>query len=417
VVTAYALAFPDVAFTMRLDGREAFQAQTGNFQERLASVFGRDAARQMLPFERHDGALALRGAVSRPGLHKSTRDGMLFFVNRRWITSASLGHALLTAYHTLLPTQRYPLAVLFLEIPPDTVDVNVHPTKREVKFRSDREIYDAVVRSVRATLLETADSPSSNGTPITPPMATFMRESLSSWGLASQAMASLKPPTPYEAARSPRPEGAGAAFSGNPSAFRTLDPAIELSHFVQMFSTFIVFQSDSELFVADQHTVHERLNYEKFMQSLKKHDLEIQPLLVPETVELDPRQARLVHAHLETLKELGLEVEPFGGNTFVIKAVPADLPNRKPTQMLKDLADTLASEDGNAVSLDRIRERVATFLACRSSVMAGDVLNEDQMKGLIQRMRDAKLPFTCPHGRPTILSIPLADLYRKFERH
>jgi DNA mismatch repair protein MutL len=163
------------------------------------------------------------------------------------------------------------------------------------------------------------------------------------------------------------------------------------------------------------------LNYEKLMKGLREKKLEVQPLLVPVTVELSAKEAQVLKNNQETLMELGVEVAPFGGNTFLVRSVPADLAGRNLVTLLKDLVDDLASQDAAGISstnrLDQARERAATFLSCRSAVMAGDRLNENQMKGLIDRMREANLPFTCPHGRPTILSIPLSDLYRRFDRH
>jgi len=182
-----------------------------------------------------------------------------------------------------------------------------------------------------------------------------------------------------------------------------------------------VFQSDTEMFIADQHTVHERLNYERLMKGVKDKKLEVQPLLVPLNVELPVKEAQVLKNNSEVLQELGLEVAPFGGNTFMVRSVPADLAGKNMPQMIKDLAEELAAQDGSgsgkAGRLDAARERAAIFLSCRSAFMAGDKLNEEQMKSLINQMRSANLPFTCPHGRPTILSIPLSELYRRFDRH
>jgi DNA mismatch repair protein MutL len=202
---------------------------------------------------------------------------------------------------------------------------------------------------------------------------------------------------------------------------KRIDPQVQLYNFSQLFNTFIVFQSETEMFIADQHTVHERLNYEKFMQKLREKKLEVQPLLVPVTVELSAKEAQVLRSSFEALLELGLEVAPFGGNTFLVRSVPADLAGKNVVALIKDLVDDLAAQDASGVKstnrFDQARERAATFMSCRSAVMAGDRLNEDQMKGLIERMREANLPFTCPHGRPTIMSIPLSELYRRFDRH
>jgi DNA mismatch repair protein MutL len=388
----------------------------------------------------------IHGVVSAPTITKPTRENMLYFVNRRWIANVSLGHAVMTAFHTLLPTRRFPVAVLFLEVPEDQVDVNVHPTKKEVKFAQDRAIYDAVVKAIRGALLAAPGV-----------LQTTQAQALSEFSQAITHSPTYNPnpaqsgflnetpaPTLYDRiaekhsgndGKSPQTpllqKGEGEASHESPfEAYgfgkaslqaRRINPEAPLYNFSQLFNTFIVFQSDSEMFIADQHTVHERLNYERLMKGLREKALEVQPLLVPVTVELSAKEAQVLKNNQEALMELGVEVAPFGGNTFLVRSVPADLAGKNLVSLMKDLVDDLAAQDALGVKstnrLDQARERAATFLSCRSAVMAGDRLNEEQMKRLINQMREANLPFTCPHGRPTILSIPLSDLYRRFDRH
>jgi DNA mismatch repair protein MutL len=360
---------------------------------------------------------------------------MIYFVNRRWVMNPSLGHAVMTAYHTLLPTRRFPAAVLFIEMPVDEVDVNVHPTKREVKFAKDRDIYDAIVRAIRGTLLSApgsaADSPISPA-PYTAPEtpAGFLNEGQTvprpsppqAWGVPGGNPPSARDAYAFRnASHDPAASLESLGLGKGTLQAGRIDPAVPLYNFSQLFNTFIVFQSDSEMYIADQHTVHERLNYEKLMAGVRAKSLEVQPLLVPLPVELTVKEAQILRNNLEALMDLGLEVSPFGGNTFLVRSLPADLSGRNAVNLVKDLVDDLAAQDASGVKsasrTDMARERTATFLSCRSAVMAGDRLNEDQMKGLIERMREANLPFTCPHGRPTILSIPLSELYRRFDRH
>jgi DNA mismatch repair protein MutL len=435
VMTTYALAFPMVGFKLTLDGKQALSTTPSNFNTRLSTIFGKDMAKSFLPVEFNHAGLTLTGVVSAPTVTKPTRENMLFFVNHRWISNPSLGHAVMTAFHTLLPTRRFPVSVLFLKVPEDQVDVNVHPTKREVKFAKDREIYDAIVRALRSALLAAPGSLQAPGS-----METYS-PTYSTAGIVSESTSHGPAPLNlYDkiAAKHPASEAAALpmeslstlghgpapsepALSKANLQARRIDPTAPLYNFSQLFNTFIVFQSDNEMFIADQHTVHERLNYEKLMKALREKSLEVQPLLVPVTVELSTKEAQVLKNNQETLMELGVEVAPFGGNTFLVRSVPADLVGKNLVTLLKDLVDDLASQDASGISstnrLDQARERTATFFSCRSAVMAGDRLNEDQMKGLIDRMREANLPFTCPHGRPTILSIPLSDLYRRFDRH
>lgn len=441
VVTNYALAFPQVGFKLTIDDREALRVSASDFPGRVSSVFGKETAKSLLPLDLTINDIHVWGMVSAPTLTKATRENMLFFVNRRWISNPSLGYAVMTAFHTLLPTRRFPVTVLFIDIPEDQVDVNVHPTKKEVKFSRDREIFDVIVKAVRGALLNATGSIQSP-VPVVEAapreMSPYQAARLAPTEAAESAAVSLfttasSTPDLYEKVAQNRPFSTPTLVPSHPNSFedfslskgglqtKRIDPDVPLYNFSQLFNTFIVFQSDSEMFIADQHTVHERLNYERLMKGVREKKLEIQPLLVPATVEVSAKEAQVLKNSLDVLMELGMEVAPFGGNTFLVRSVPADLAGKNVVTLVKDLLDDLTAQDSSGVKstnrLDQLRERAATFMSCRSAVMAGDRLNEEQMRGMIDQMRAANLPFTCPHGRPTILSIPLSELYRRFDRH
>ncbi len=433
VVSNYALSYPGKTFKLVMGGKTVLSTTPVDLKDRIGQVLGKDIARSLVPVGFKSGNIQIHGAVSLPTITKPTREGMLFFVNHRWISNPSIGHAVMTAYHTLLPTKRFPIAVLFLEIPPDQVDVNVHPTKKEVKFARDREVYDAVVAGVRGGILSSSNPKTGFATiDIQKPIHYFSVDQ----GPAAVLEKSLLFKNENRAEQnnsqhgflpapllgdSPEKTSTTPFFTKGEQTPRRIDPGIQLYNFTQLFNTFIIFQSDTEMFIADQHTVHERINYERLMNSLAQKRSEIQTLLVPLTLEFNPKEAAALKNNLEILAELGLEITPFGGNTFLFSSVPSDLKDKNLIPLLKDLADELTSQENTNINntnrLAQVREKIATFLSCRSAVMAGDRLNDLQMKSLIDQMRKANLPFTCPHGRPTIISIPLSDLYRKFDRH
>ncbi len=441
VVTNYALAFPHVGFKLTIDGREALRVSASDFPGRVSSVFGKETAKSLLPLDLTINDIHVWGMVSAPTVTKATRENMLFFVNRRWISNPSLGYAVMTAFHTLLPTRRFPVTVLFINIPEDQVDVNVHPTKKEVKFSRDREIFDVIVKAVRGALLNATGSiqaPVPVVEAASREMSPYQAARLVPTEVAESAAGSLfttasSTPDLYDKIAQNRPFSTPTLVPSHLNSFedfnlskgglqaKRIDPDVPLYNFSQLFNTFIVFQSDSEMFIADQHTVHERLNYERLMKGVREKKLEVQPLLVPATVEVSSKEAQVLKNSLDVLMELGMEVAPFGGNTFLVRSVPADLAGKNVVPLMKDLLDDLTAQDSSGVKstnrLDQLRERAATFMSCRSAVMAGDRLNEEQMKGMVDQMRAANLPFTCPHGRPTILSIPLSELYRRFDRH
>jgi DNA mismatch repair protein MutL len=434
VATTYALAFPQVGFKLTMDGRSSLDVSASSFETRVSQIFGKDLFKNLIPIQWQNQTLKIKGMISVPSVNKTTRENMIYFVNNRWVGNPSLGYAVMTAYRTLLPTRRFPVALLFVEAPLGEVDVNVHPTKREVKFAKDREVFDAVVQAVRQGLLSTMRGTPAAEAPGAPGALT------SSFGSPEQA-----PTAPAESSfyapltQETKAPGLGLdhfkqlrALSENHSSYpsasekidlqvKRIDPQTPLYNFSQLFNTFIVFQSDDEMFIADQHTVHERLNYERLMKGFQDRNLEVQPLLMPQTIELNPREAQTLRNHLEVLMELGLEVSPFGGNTFLIRSVPADFSGKNVSQLLKDLIDQIAEDEKNGTTgpnrIQQIRERTLTFFSCRSAVMAGDRLTQEQMIGLVDQMRKENLPFTCPHGRPTLMTIPLSELYRKFDRH
>ncbi len=432
VVTTYALANPQVGFKLTLDSKVALDVSASSFEARVSKVLGKDLFPSLIPLDWQGPHLKIRGMISVPTVNKPTRENMIYFVNGRWINNPSLGYAVMTAYRTFLPTRRFPVAVLFIDVPLDEVDVNVHPTKREVKFAKDREIFDAVVKAIRKALMDAMNgtAPISEDAPAlaqpgeSPAPLPLARENTVSPLAAFAAQGS----DPFKLLR-----GLSENHSGFPSPSekfeldkasaqaKRIDPQIPLYNFSQLFNTFIVFQSDDEMYIADQHTVHERLNYERLMKGLREHQLEVQPLLVAQTLELNPREAQVLRHHLDVLMELGLEVSPFGGNTFLIRSVPADFAGKNVTQLLKDLIEEMSENEKNGTQgpdrIQQIREKALTFMSCRSAVMAGDHLTQEQMTGLIDQMRKENLPFTCPHGRPTLMGIPLSELYRKFDRH
>jgi DNA mismatch repair protein MutL len=443
VVTTYAMAFPEIGFKLVMDDREVINAPTGNFETRLSHLWGRDLSRNLLPLNWGTGHIKIHGVVSAPTITRPTRENMFYFVNKRWISNPSLGHAVMTAYHTLLPTRRFPTVALFLEIPPNLVDVNVHPTKKEVKFANDREIYDSIVRAIRESLLSAtgsesavssnqatnvedikSDSPANLIYSSQPSNSNFaINENNQNFEKTSSETISYKKSSKQTYLISSTEHSSFEQFGLGKGTLqaRRIDSEIPLYNFSQLFNTFIVFQSDSEMFIADQHTVHERLNYERLMRAVREKTLEVQSFLVPQTIELSTKEAQVLKNNFETLMELGVEIAPFGGNTFLIRSVPSDIAGKNVGLLLKDILDEISSQEVTATTgpnrIQQIRERTATFLSCRSAVMAGDRLTEEQMRGLIEQMRKSNLPFTCPHGRPTILAISLSELYRRFDRH
>lgn len=421
VFQAYALAYPEVTWVLLLDGGEVLHLEAGPAFSRMEQVL--EAAGKLRPVAASRGRVALEGAVGEVGLHRSGRDGLFFFVNRRFVQEASLNAAVLRAYRSLLPARRYPVGALFWTLPPEWVDVNVHPTKREVKFSKEADLFQLTLDAVQRVLFSTsasietkAEAPSFPSGEIPPAAQQPPPKGKTRPGAAAcveeapalsffREVGAVFTKSALEGGRSR--EGEGGAL---------LPKDVLLHGFQQFFNTFIAFQSDSVFYLADQHALHERLNYEKLLLQAQKEQVESQGLLVPETVSLSPAALQVLLEARDFLKTLGVDFESFGKDTVLVRALPADVAGLPAAKFLRDLADDWLSFEKNSCSLEERRLRTLTFLACRSSVMAGEALSRETMEGLVERFRQGGFTPTCPHGRPVFCTFPLSDLYRRFGR-
>ena len=417
LVSRYALAYPQVRFQFINDGRRSLQT-TGNGSPRdaLVAVYGAEAAAQMLevggpdPDMDQDSAYGVQGFVSPPSLNRANRTHMTFFVNHRWIQSRMLSFALEEAYHGLLPERRYPLAVIDLAIPLEQVDVNFHPSKREVRFHQEGKAFSALQRAVRGALI--AETP-------VPRMAS---PSVKSWtGRQSNGGGpSFFPPTPFPGG------GNGAASGGQSSALspgqdagwegplpRPGAPSLKVVGQVKL--TYIVAEGPEGMFLVDQHAAHERVLFDGLMQAAESRAAESQTLLEPATLDLSPSQLETLEQNTELLARYGYVLEPFGGNSYVVRAVPAMVARKEGADPARSLADVL--DMVNFESLIRQQEDVlAASIACHSAIRAGKPMVEPEMRGLLEQLEGALNPHTCPHGRPTMIHFSSYQVEREFGR-
>ncbi len=402
-VTRYAIAYPDRRFTLVHDGREVFRSPgTGQMRDVLVAVYGVEigsALLEILPEERE--TVRIEGFVSPPHLHRADRGEITLFVNGRWVQDARLTYAIIQAYHTLIPTGRYPLAVVIVTLPPEEVDVNVHPAKAEVRFRDGDGVFRAVQRAVRRALAEEAGIPTLKA--------------------ISGPVSAPRPPE-IRAPEAPRRE----PFQPTPMPLVAppVSPVAKLPMLRvvgQVAATYIIAEGPDGLYLIDQHAAHERVLYEQLMAQREK-GIPIQPLLEPVAVDLPPEWAGLVEVHQETLRRLGLEVEPFGGNTFLIRALPAALTATHPRDVLTEIAQGLMeeSEKGGGRTGGRTEEEIEKAIIRRvckqGAIKAGRVLSREEMEELLRALEGCESPRTCPHGRPTMIHISTTQLAREFRR-
>ncbi|UCC59841.1 MAG: DNA mismatch repair endonuclease MutL [Dehalococcoidia bacterium] len=399
LVTQYSLAYPEVRFILVVDGRTTFRSPgSGSLREVLGVVYGADTAKSMLPIdhgdEREDSLRPMvTGFVSPPSLTRATRGYMSFFVNRRWVQSRMLTYALEEGYHGLLMTGRHPIAVINIGMPPQEMDVNVHPAKSEVKFRHEREVFGAVQKAARNTLLAQAPMPTL-GTLQRPPTAP---------ALATEPLFIPEPGAEEAVVRQP------------PTMPETTEPVARslpiLRVVGQIANTYIITEGPDGIYMIDQHAAHERVLFERIRDQRQRKSVEIQGMLQPVPVELTVRQQELLELQAEALADYGFDIEHFGERTYLVRSVPAVLQGRNVPQSLTELLDFLGegaqSEWG---------EGIAVSLACHSAVLAGQVLSQEEMIDLVRQLENTSQPKTCPHGRPTMIHLSAAQLEKGFGR-
>jgi DNA mismatch repair protein MutL len=410
VVSHYALAYPEVRLTLKLDERQALQTSgSGDRRDAVAAVYGADVAAAMLEVSNVDhraGGRGVRivGLVGPPQLSRAGRGYISLFVNRRWIQNRRLAFAVDEAYQGLLMSGRHPLAVLNLQMPPEEVDVNVHPTKAEVRFRDESAAFGAIQRAVRAALLE--------GAPV--PVSTAAAATL---GLSAQPSAPLLWEHGVRVAAAVRSTEAGIVpdrhdgLEGNPAP--TPAGTLPVLRVIgQMGGVYVIAEGPGGMYLIDQHAAHERVLYERFCQARQEGAPEAQGLLEPVPIEVSAQQGSMLGEQADLLSEHGFDLEPFGQSAYVVRAVPRSLASGgDPREDVRRFLDTMLEEgEGDH------RDRVAMSLACHGAIRAGKTLSLDEMRELVRLLEESEAPNTCPHGRPTMIHLSAATLAREFGR-
>ncbi len=412
VVVNYSLAYPELRFHLTLDQRVAFQTSgDGDLYSVLVEVMGLETARQMVGISGPPPAspISVSGYVGVPSLHRAQRDRLMFFVNRRWVQDRSLAAAVTQAYHTFLPVGRHPVAVINVSLDPADVDVNVHPTKSEVKFRDQHQVFSAVQKSVRSTVMAAAPVPQIGGgfRPSPAHDTALASDEAERWRRLATGGKPAATQLGFEAQRT-LPDDGGTSFQ--PAA----DGLPLLRVVGQVAQTYIVTEGPDGLYLVDQHAAHERTLYEQMQASRASAQIAVQQLLEPVTLELTPAQTAILEAEAETLAQIGFEVEPFGGTTYRLRAIPEILHDTDPAIALTDILSELAE---GAVPLSRQSdERLIVTVCKRAAVKAGQTLSMQEMRDLIHNLERCSAPRTCPHGRPTMIHLSAAQLAREFGR-
>ena len=421
VISHYAMAYPEVRFDLVIDGRTVLRTSGGgSLTDAVAAVYGAAVAAAAIEINappEHEGAVGVRGIAVEPRLHRASRNYIGLYVNRRWVKNRALTFAVEEAYQGMLPVGRHPIAVLDLRIPPDEVDVNVHPTKAEVRLRNERAVFGVLQRAVRRALSDSATVPPASpslwpggGAPSERPPLFLTQTPVQS------ALLSARPSPPGPLSLKGR-GGAESEQETGASAVTMLERLPLLRAVGQVGNTYVIAEGPDGMYLVDQHAAHERVLYERALAAVRAGTPEVQGLLEPLTIELSAPHRALVAEHALAFEWLGFDIEHFGDAAFVVRAVPSSLMGDDVPQHIAELLDRMARDAGSEGDAARDpQHRVAASLACHAAVRAGMPMSPVEQRELLQQLEASESPRTCPHGRPTMIHLTADAIAREFRR-
>jgi DNA mismatch repair protein MutL len=393
VLSQYALAYPEVGFALFLEGRKALgTVGKGRLIDSIIEVYGAEVARHMLEVPESgwgsgEAQVGVTGMIGSPEINRSSRGYLSFFINRRWVSSRLLAWSVTEAYHGLLPQGKYPVAVLAISLPASEIDVNIHPAKSEVKFQHEHQVFTAVQKAVRQTLIAQTPVPRIEEVAVAYGPPSQQAEIDWSSAVAGQGVASR----PFE----------------TPQPLTVTLPVLRVLG--QLMGSYVVAEGPDGLYLIDQHAAHERIVFEKVKEQRSKNEIEVQGLLEPVPFEVTPQQEVAMKSHHQALADFGFSLEPFGDRTYLVRSVPLALSGGDWPGALRELLDSGEAGDWE--------ERIAVSIACHSgAVKANQVLSDDEMRELVRQLEKTIVPHTCPHGRPTLIHLDAAQLRREFGR-
>ncbi|MCJ7576891.1 MAG: DNA mismatch repair endonuclease MutL, partial [candidate division Zixibacteria bacterium] len=476
LLTRFAVAYPEISFKLISDGRELFDFKAVNsLKQRVGDIFGKNQIEKMVEIQTETGTetetghkrLNISGFLGKPEIGRSNRAELYLFVNRRPIVSRSLYHAVQIGYGELLPKGKFPFAIVFIEIDPGLVDVNVHPTKSEVRFSDEKGVHDLVYMKIKESLTSPEVMPTLSKLPeSTMPQASASHDILRGWEPRLREVTTSEDITPTSSAppkaesfdlpvaELPKTKGEEGIHRKqtqksffkeevvepeSPKAQEIEEKKIPLSerpleqvedklvefakvekkvdagagNLWQLADTYILSQVKGNLMVLDQHAAHERILYEEAMKNLTQKPASSQQILFPTVLELSPREFQTFEVNKELIRKLGFEIKSFGGRSILVTAVPTIIRNKSGELFLKEILTELEEEE--KVEKNKLKA-VAKSFACHAAVKAGERLTQEEMSTLLHQLFATEEPYSCPHGRPTVVKISIDELNKKFGR-
>jgi DNA mismatch repair protein MutL len=442
LVTHYALAYPEMRYRLESEGRKLLDVvSVPTTRERVFQLFGEQFLANLVELEGSTGQVSVRGFASKPHEQRTNPYSQFFYVNRRMVRDKVITSALRQAYRNVIPASAYPVALIFLELPFDEVDVNAHPAKIEIRFRQQGLVHDLVRDTIQRALVGIHAIPAYEYRGGTLPADGWDQsgKEAQAGGASTEAAPQLQLGMPareselfQRAFNYPfREVPSNVALHGFDHHALKLRPDLlvgsplekEATAFDsgririlgQMHESYIIACDSEGLLIVDQHVAHERILYEKLAGARLKNAVEAQGLLVPQTIELAPHQLAILDAVLPELTRNGFQVEHFGGSAVLVRAVPAIARNSDCDKLLSEIIDGLETED-RTVDVDRVRDRIAVSTACHAAIKVNMALSAEKMQWLLDELGRTRIPTSCPHGRPVILRFSLYEIERNFGR-
>ncbi len=425
-VSRQAMAHPSLRFRLTHNKKPALDLPPSlSMKERVFQLYGAEIADNVIPFSGGRDGVHVHGLIGQPAYSRADRTYQDFYVNSRAVKNASLTHALYGAYGDMLMRERHPVGMIFLDIDPALVDVNVHPAKAEVRFRNQSQIHDLVRDAIREGLrahgvpvIETAEAGG--------PRGERVREALADYLTGQPASNAVdRKPSPMFGRR--KSDGAsavprfssGALFPREIPADRAPQPLLiperAFVPLAQVRDSFIIAQSPDGMAIIDQHAAHERILFEKLQDQFGEARMPVQGLLVPDQVELGPAQSSLLSGYLPELHRLGFIAEDFGNGTFMIKAVPSLLVGADYKKLLLDILDEV-NVLGSSGKMGELRDEILSVMACHPAIKVNRHLDQREMEVLLGNLFQCRMPHTCPHGRPTVIRFSMDEIRKMFKR-
>jgi DNA mismatch repair protein MutL len=420
LMTRLALSRPEVRFAYSNEGKTVFRTASSDLRERIASLLGRSLASDLFPFRLDAECAGISGFAAKPDCSRSSASNLFTYINGRFIRDRVVQHAILQSYRSLLERGRYPIVILFIEVPAGDVDINVHPTKHEVRFREQGKVHDAIVAAIGNVL---------RGTPWVrcippsgPPRASERKLAVSERKIEEvrELLENYRPVPPRQKffTTDAAENGHAAVMRSSPGRDGT---ELRKSYFAnikvigQYQAQYILCQDGTDLVIIDQHAAHERIAFERLKKEFSSDGVESQSLLFPETLDLSFKEAAAVAEYEHKIKKLGFWIENFGGSTWVVNAVPRLLEKVNYIQVLRDIVDEL-QDLGKSSFFDEVCEAILARIACHSVIRGGQQLSAHEITSLFAQLDDTDFPGNCPHGRPVFRKITLPEMEKMFRR-